>query len=153
MNKGIAILAVCALFFSGIAIGALGMHLYYAQRLAHPGAPPAMATRMLGGHLDRRLDLTAEQQREIGRILAESRREAAEIRDRMRPEVEALVQRTEERIAAVLTEEQRRQFEEMRRFERRRVEQFLLGPVAPRAPGARGRRGPWREPVPAPPAP
>lgn len=148
MNKGVAILAVCALFFSGIAIGALGMHLYFARRLTEPGAPPAMATRMLGGHLDRRLDLTAEQEREIGDILAESRREAAELRDRMRPEVEALVRRTQERIAAVLSEEQRRQFEDMRRFEGRRIEQLLLGPVAPHAPGARGHRRPGRRPAP-----
>ena len=58
MSRGVAILAVCALFLSGVAIGALGMHLYYAERLMRPGEPPAMAGRFLSGHLMQRLDLS-----------------------------------------------------------------------------------------------
>jgi Spy/CpxP family protein refolding chaperone len=154
VNRTVALLAVVALFVSGVVIGALGMHLYYAERLIRPGAPPMMAARMLGGHLERRLDLSVEQQRQIETILAESRREAAELRIRLRPDVEALIERTGERIAAVLTPQQRREFDEMRRRDRRRTEQLLLGPVAPPGPPEPGpRRRPWRRQAPPPPPP
>lgn len=146
MNRGIAILAVCALFISGVVIGALGMHLFYAQRLMRPGEPPAMAGRLFGAHLARRLDLSEEQQEEIRAILEESRREGEELRNRMRPEVEMLMQRTRAAIEEVLTPEQQEKFEEMRQFDRRPIERLFLGPMGghpeghPRSPG--GPRGP-----------
>ena len=70
MTRGLSILAVSALFLSGVAIGALGMHLYYAERLERPGAPPEMAARHFGERLERELELSAEQRAEIREILA-----------------------------------------------------------------------------------
>ena len=144
MNRGISLLAVSALFLSGVAIGALGMHLYYANRLAHPGAPPAMASRFFASHLERRLDLSQDQRQAIHEILDDSRREGADLRARLRPDVESLMERTRERIEAVLTPEQRETFDEMRRFERRGIEQLLLGPGPPREWGPRDRGDRWR---------
>ena len=140
MNRGVAILAVCALFLSGVAIGALGMHLYYAQRLMRPGEPPALAGRFLVGHLTRQLDLSQEQQAEIRVILDESRQAGAELRQRMRPEVEDLLLQTREAIEEVLTPEPRERFDEMHRFDRRPLERLFLGPER----GRPGRGGPGR---------
>jgi Spy/CpxP family protein refolding chaperone len=137
MNKAVAILAVCALFISGVVIGALGMHLFYVQRLMRPGEPPAMAGRLLTGYLARELDLTAAQQTEIREILGASRRQGAELRQRMRPEVEAVMAQTREAIEEILTPEQRRKLDEMRQRDRRPIERLFLGP----ADGRHGRPG------------
>lgn len=141
MNRGVAILAVCALFVSGVAIGALGMHLYYAQRLMRPGEPPLMAGRLLSDHLARELDLSAEQQAVIREILEDSHRRGAALRYRMRPEVETLMRRTREAIDEVLTEEQRLKLEEMQRFDRRPIERLFLGPGDLRGNGRPGPPG------------
>jgi Spy/CpxP family protein refolding chaperone len=144
MTKGGSLLAISALFLSGVAIGALGMHLHYARQLVRPGAAPEVAGRFFGGYLERRLDLTDEQSRQIRRILEESRRQGADLRRRMRPDVEALLERTRAEIEALLTPDQRRELEEMRHGERRGLEQLLLGPPPhSRRPG--DDRGRWRE--------
>lgn len=139
MNKTVAILAVCALFISGVVIGALGMHLFYVQRLMRPGEPPAMTGRLLTGYLTRELDLTVEQQAEIREILGASRRQGAQLRQRMRPEVEELMGQTREAIEEILTPEQRQKLDEMRRRDRRPLERLFLGPAD--GPGPRGGPG------------
>ena len=149
MNKSIAILAVCALFISGVAIGALGMHLYYVQKLTSRWQHPAMVGRMMNERLARELDLSDEQQQEIQTILEGSRRRGAEMREYMRPRVEQLMRRTETAIEEVLTPEQREKFEQMRRHDRRPIERLFLGPAdgsgARGGPGGgRGRRRPPR---------
>jgi Spy/CpxP family protein refolding chaperone len=156
MNKTVAILAVCALFVSGVVIGALGMHLFYVQRLMRPGEPPAMAGRLLTGYLERQLDLSEEQQSEIREILGASRRQGAELRQRMRPEVEALMGQTRQAIVEVLTPEQRQKLDDIRRRDRRPLERLFLGPAdgSPERPGGPGggppdgRRGRRRPPQP-----
>lgn len=155
MNRSSSILVVAALFLSGVAIGALGMHLYYWQRLG-PGArgfgdgpPPAP---MMLGWMERELDLSREQRDAIREIVADSMRRGAEMRDELRPQVEALMRETSERIAMVLTEEQRRRYEELRRSEGYRFERGFLGPPRGRGPGA-GRRRPGPPPPPPPPDP
>lgn len=152
MNKAVAILAVCALFISGVVIGALGMHLFYVQRLMRPGEPTAMAGRLLTGYLARELDLTPAQQTEIREILGASRRQGAELSQRMRPEVEAVMAQTRDAIEEILTPEQRRKLDEMRQRDRRPIERLFLGPGDGRhgRPGGPpdGRRGRRRPPQP-----
>lgn len=142
MNRGVAILAVCALFLSGVAIGAMGM-LLYVQQVARSGEPAFDSDRAFDrGHLIRELDLSEEQRAQIRSILEASWREGAEMRRQLRPEVEALMGRTRASIEAVLTPEQREKFEQMQRLDRRPLERLLLGPgvgpPGPRHPGERG---------------
>ncbi len=148
MSRSSAILVVAALFLSGVAIGALGMHLYYWQQLGErrPGGPPQSPSPMLMGWMERELDLTAEQREAIREILADSMRRGGEMRSELRPRVEELVRETSDRIAEVLTEDQRRRYEELRRRQGERFERGFLGPP--------GGRGPMRRrPGPPPPPP
>lgn len=153
MSRSASILLVAALFASGVAVGALGMHLYYFDKLSggrgRPGPPPPV----MGGWLAERLDLSEEQQRQIEEVLTDSHRRSSEIRRSLRPQVEQLMTDTHDQVMEILTPQQRLEFERMRRFQRRRIEQFLLGPGGPAGPerfgGRRGRSE--RRPPPPPP--
>lgn len=142
MNRSASILVVAALFLSGVAIGALGMHLYYWQKLGArgPGGPMPHGPMMIGW-MERELDLSPDQREAIREILADSVRRSGELRHEMRPRIEGLMRETSERIAEVLTTEQRRRYEELRSRQRQRFDSGFLGPPGgPRRPGA----GPWR---------
>lgn len=132
MSRWLAILAVVAVFFVGALAGVLGTHIYYSKALRGPGAPPFMASRFFAERLENRLDLSADQMAEIDAILERTRKESEAMRREMKPRVEDLLGRTMEEIATVLTPGQRVEFEEMRRQQRRRMEQFLLKPPGPR---------------------
>ncbi len=148
MSRFTAVVAVVGLFLSGIAIGALGTHLYYAYQLRGPIGPPAMGAGLFVERLERRLDLTPEQAAEIEAILDRTHRAAAEMRSDLRPRIAELMETTADEIRGVLTPEQREEFELLRRRERRRTEFFLLGPPGPhphdhgRGPGPPPRRRP-----------
>ena len=141
MNRGMAILAVCALFVSGVAIGAVSMFLY-AQHVMRPGAAPPTG-QFLSGRLARELDLSEGQQEEIRQILVESWREGEELRHRLRPEVEQLMRKSRQAIEDVLTPEQRERFDQLERLDRGPIERLLLGP-APRPAGPRDPRDRFR---------
>lgn len=120
MNKGAAILVAAALFASGLAVGGLGVHLFYAQRIVGAGGPPMPVGPVFERWLLRSLDLSDSQHREVREILEASRAEAEELRHEMGPRLGALNQQTIEEISRVLTPEQRRAFtEQMQRWERR----------------------------------
>ncbi len=148
MSRFTAVVAVVALFVSGIAIGALGTHLYYAYRVRGPIGPPAMGAGFFVERLERRLDLTPEQAAEIDAILERTHETAAEMRRDLRPRIEELMERTADEIRGVLTDEQREAFEKLRQRDRRRIELQMLGPPGPhghdhgRGPGPPPRRRP-----------
>lgn len=134
MNRGLAILAAAALFASGLAIGALGVHLFYSQRImAPPGGPPMPGGPVFERWLLHRLDLTAEQRDRAREVLEASRLEAEGLRREMGPKLHALNRRTSEALAEILTAEQRRRMEEFMEQRQRRQRRF------------RGRGGPPRE--------
>lgn len=137
MSRRQALLALAGLFALGVVAGGLGAHLYYARALGRPPGPPPFSSGRMGPYLERQLDLTAEQRRELRRILADSRREAEAMRREMAPRVRQAVERTEERIRELLTPEQRRRFEELRRHHHRRRERFFGPPGPDRRPHRR----------------
>jgi Spy/CpxP family protein refolding chaperone len=147
MNKSIAFVAVLGLFILGILIGALGMHLVYAQRFPAPPDRPdgnGMHGRFFFDRLERHLDLSAEQQERIGQIMLESRETGEAMHEEMLPRVQELMDGTRESIMEVLTPEQRQKFERLMRRHRRDAERFFLGhgPRDGRGQGFKGRRGP-----------
>jgi len=143
MKRSVAFLYVLGLFLFGILIGALGMHLWQAQRTP-PGPfggrggmrPPQHDTRRGPGRgpgpfflerLGRQLELTEEQRRTIAGIIEESHREAEALREELLPQVHAQLEQTRQRILEVLTPEQRKRFEEFDRRHRRILERGVLG--------------------------
>lgn len=106
----VAVLVLMLTFGAGVIAGAAAHHLWFAHREAvHPFAMKAMVNR-----LDRRLDLTDAQRKQIEEIL---RRRHANINatwSGVRPRVRAEVEAANAEIVKVLTPEQRAKFEKMR---------------------------------------
>lgn len=121
MNKGVAILAAAALFASGLAIGALSVHLFYSQKVVRSAGPPMPIGPMFERWVLGRLDLSEEQRHEVEEILDRSRAEAEELRRDVGPRLMAMNRETVEAISEILTDEQRERLEELlERQERRR---------------------------------
>jgi Spy/CpxP family protein refolding chaperone len=122
MKRRTALLAVLALFLSGVLVGVVATHGFYLYKVRQPGGLGELGSRVVAWELRQRLDLTAEQEREIDAILAETRREGLAIRQRTIADVMALLERNHARLAAVLTPAQREEFERFRLRHRRLVE-------------------------------
>lgn len=144
MSRTVAVISVLALFLAGLSIGVLAMHLYQMGQFAGPAPPfdgPPQG-RFLHA-LERELDLTPEQQKQIQKIHQESHRKILELRRELRPRLERQMDETHDRILEVLTPEQQERFKELEREHRRRMDRFFLGEGRF---GGRGRRhGPPRD--------
>jgi Spy/CpxP family protein refolding chaperone len=151
VSRALAVVTVCVLFIAGIAIGALGMHLYYDQQLERRGGPPGMRHRLFARHLHSQLDLTPEQQSTIDDILERSHTRANELRHDIGPRIHAIMERAHEEIEAVLTPEQREKFRGLLSRQPGRGERFLLGPPGGHGPGRRIGWGRGPEPPDGPP--
>lgn len=144
MNRGIALLAAAALFASGLAVGALGAHLVYAEKITSRMEPPMPIGRMFGPWIERELDLTATQRNQVRAILDQSRSEAEAIRKELGPKLGEVNRTTTEALAEVLTPEQldkmTRWMDRRGRFERRFRGEGTgnRGPRRPRSPRSPG---------------
>lgn len=130
MRRSSAIAGVVALFLVGVLVGALGAELVSRR---HPwGGPPmghgghGAGHGMMAAELTRRLDLTADQQRQLAAILAQTHRETQALWREVRPRVVAVIEQGQNRIAQILTPRQRQEFEAYRR-ERAEHLQHMLG--------------------------
>src|SRR5947209_4547609 len=93
----------------GQRIGEVGAQMEVAKLLARqPGGLAHLGSLWLARNLDRRLDLTADQRRQVDAILADTARDAAALRRDITPRLLEILDRTHRRIAAVLTPEQRK---------------------------------------------
>ncbi len=104
----------------------------------------------MGQRLDRILDLSPEQARQVQRILAESRREMEALRRDLAPRLHAAMERSQQRIRDLLTPQQQRRFDELRHAHRHRAERFFgerrrHGPLPPGGPPPPGHRPPPRD--------
>jgi Spy/CpxP family protein refolding chaperone len=147
MSKSIAFIAILGLFILGILIGALGMHLIYAQRFPPSPEGPmdgGMHGRLFFARLERQLDLSADQRERIEQIMRDSREAGEAMHEEMLPRVRELMDQTHASILEVLTPDQRQEFERLMRRHRRDAEQFFLGrgPRDGRGQGFKGRKGP-----------
>jgi Spy/CpxP family protein refolding chaperone len=127
MRRSTAIAAIAALFLVGVLVGVLGTHVFYLRHLQQPGWLLKTGTRLLAAELKRSLDLTPEQQRQVGAILADAQQDAFALRREMMPRVIAILDRTHSRISAVLTPEQRERFERLRERRASRWRRVLTG--------------------------
>lgn len=127
-----AVLVAAALFASGLAIGALGVHLFYAQRIASVAGPPMPVGPMFERWLFRHLDLSERQRTEVREILEQSRAEADELRREMGPRLRMMNRRTADAISEILTPEQRKKMEELMARREQRQRRFRPGEGPPR---------------------
>jgi len=114
MRRSTALVAIVALFLAGAVVGALGYQAFLYHQMRQPGGVAGWGTRLLASDLKRRLDLTADQEAQIERILADSRAESMALHREVRPRVRAILDRAHARIGAVLTPQQRADFERYR---------------------------------------
>ena len=127
----IASLALVVTFIAGFVAGVVADRFMMHRRRDH--RPPPMAAHAMLFHLDRRLDLTDAQEKQIRTILERRHQRMNAQWEAMRPRMDAEIQQTNAEIERVLTPEQREKFKELR---------LHLGPRMRR--GDRERRAPTR---------
>ena len=125
MRKPVALLAVGALFLAGVLVGVVATHSFYAWQLHRPGGLAALGLQVLGNRLERQLDLSDEQERQVDAILADTRRELMEVRRDTVPRLLAIRDRSFTRIDALLTPEQRARLRQFRARHDRKVERLV----------------------------
>jgi Spy/CpxP family protein refolding chaperone len=125
VRRTTAVAAIAALFLLGIAVGVLGTHAFYFHELHKPGGLAGFGTRLFAAQLERRLDLTPEQRRQVDGILAEARAEVAALRRQTHPRILAVMERCHHRIVQVLDPKQRAALERHSRRHRHRMHELL----------------------------
>jgi Spy/CpxP family protein refolding chaperone len=113
-----AILMVALVFVLGIALGAAGVyvvttrvHAARPQAAGREGRSPADVV----ARLDRELDLTSDQEKQIEAILTDTQARYAEIHRQADPEYDQARQQGRDRIREVLTPEQKPKFDQFLR--------------------------------------
>lgn len=109
-TKLVAVALIALTFLAGMAAGVFAAHMHILR--GGPGAarfPHAMVNR-----LDRRLDLTDAQRKQVEEIVNRRHANIHAVWKGVRPRVRAEVEAANEEIARVLTPEQRARFEKMR---------------------------------------
>jgi Spy/CpxP family protein refolding chaperone len=109
-NRTRALTVIFAVLLIGCAIGIAGYHFF--ERGSH-ARPAIFSTGRTSGHTARladQLQLTKEQEKQLGAILDDSRRQIETGRKEWDSRLQEIRVRTNERIAAILNEQQKRQF-------------------------------------------
>ena len=108
-----AIVYLVLVFLLGAALGVLGLW-NSCTPWAATGGPPSMRNKQGAAEwLTRELQLTADQQQQLGTILDETATSYEAIRERVRPEYDQVRQQGRDKIRAILTPEQKAHFEEL----------------------------------------
>jgi hypothetical protein len=116
LKRPTALAGVLALFLVGVLVGVLGSNLFLHHR-PHPaggGGLGGLGRRGTAEELRRRLDLNADQQRQVDAILADGHRQVAAIWHEVAPRVMASVDQSFDRIAQILNPHQREELERYR---------------------------------------
>jgi Spy/CpxP family protein refolding chaperone len=94
--------------------------------------------------LQRHLDLTAEQRREVAEILRQAQEEGRRMHEEMLPRVNELIEATQQDMRKILTPEQQQSFDEILERHRQSADRFFLGQGQRQRRGQRfkGRRAP-----------
>lgn len=97
------------LFFSGVAVGAFGLHLYTNSVRAN-GRDPAEFRKRYIAELRTRLKLTDDQVSKLGPILDETRQRHHELMEKHRPEMKAIQDDQVTKIRAILMDSQQSEY-------------------------------------------
>jgi len=97
------------LFFSGVAVGAFGLHLYTNSVRAN-GRDPAEFRKRYIAELRTRLKLTDDQVSKLGPILDETRQRHRELMEKHRPEMKAIQDDQVTKIRAILMDSQQSEY-------------------------------------------
>jgi Spy/CpxP family protein refolding chaperone len=111
MRRPAAIGVVVALFLVGVAVGVLGANLVAHHRGQRSGGGGAGGGgRMPAAELQRRLDLSPDQRRQVEAILADSHHEAQVPWNEFRARLMQIVEAANDRIEKILTPAQKPEF-------------------------------------------
>ena len=110
-TKWMAAVVVLVAFASGILVGVAGSHLLRSHRPRHI---PKRAAHFMVERLDRRLDLSDEQEKKIEAIIARRHERMEQIWSSAHPRIEAEIEATNKEISSILTPDQRVKFEEIK---------------------------------------
>ena len=112
MKRDPKVLLLGVVFALGVAAGALGIRLY--ERASAGSAERGWGRfdrAQYGSRLTRDLELTADQQQALNRILDDTRTEFVELRKTIAPQVTEIKERARGRIRTMLTPDQQPRFE------------------------------------------
>ena len=109
------ILYLLLVFFSGVAVGGFGLHLYTLNSVnasVNPKSPDEYRRRYVA-ELRNRLKLTDGQVNQLQPILDETRKRYHELREKHRPELKAIQDDQVQKIRAILSESQQPEYSKM----------------------------------------
>ena len=146
MSPWKVILATLVIFIAGLVTGAVGV-----KRILKPTGPgnrgyepmqPWMLRENFRAELDRRLDLSPEQNARIERAMHEGQERVKEIWSLVGPEMQAELRAVREEIRRELTPDQRRRFDDLMRDRKMRPMEMERPPRFPPPDGPRNRPRP-----------
>jgi Spy/CpxP family protein refolding chaperone len=108
-NNRKAIALIVLVFVLGVALGAVG-HTFFDRHVlgARPQTPPRGVAR-----LTKELNLTPDQQKQIGEILADMQHRFDALHQQMSPQFDQIREQGHDQIRQILTPEQRPKFEDL----------------------------------------
>ena len=113
-NRARVVLVIVAVLLIGCILGIAGYHFFFENKFQ---TKPAVSTtdHVSGntGRLADRLQLTREQERQLGEILEDSRRQIETGRKEFDSKLQEIRAKTNERIAAILNDEQKQKFQQI----------------------------------------
>lgn len=119
-------MALIALIFGlGVAVGVLGTHLFYAHRLRHPGSVAEMIVDTAAARIAGRLDLTAEQRRELDEILERAQGDVQTLRRDLIDRLRVIRSEAIDDLFAILDDDQRRELERIHETEGQILDDYL----------------------------
>jgi Spy/CpxP family protein refolding chaperone len=138
-NNRKALGLIALVFALGVALGAVGHSLADRSVFGARRQPPAPFLQPRPNpprgvaHLTSELNLTPEQQKQIGGILADMQRRYDAVHDQMNPEFQQIREQGRDQIRQVLTPEQRPKFEDyLKRLEEERRRRANNAGTAPK---------------------
>lgn len=104
------------IFFSGLAVGALGQRLYSATTVTATAIPPRPDDwrRQFMQEMTDRVHLDAKQVAEMHTVLDESKTLFDQVRDKYKPEMKAIYDSQVDKIRQMLKPDQKALYEELR---------------------------------------
>src|ERR1700733_160876 len=120
-KRGEAAVLVLVVFLLGTLLGGVGNHVW-GERVWGKQIVNTQPTRdQIVGNLTRDLQLTADQQQQLGSIVDDTRAKWRTLYNSIEPQHEQIRQQARDRMRAILTPEKKPKFEEfMRRIDQQR---------------------------------